>query len=357
MTLTTYPQISSTSPTSPDLKILNLSRLLTRLEHNLLSPSADLKSLRRNEYQRMRIAANVEYARTLLSQLERTLPTLKPLDRRHELQTDLTRKRQTLKLLQDVLDRSSAEEEMRLAQSADAESDLDSDEADEIILEGEEEEGEAVTVTPEAGSTSSASEANRDADSVSEEVHAEAEGDAEAESETDIHIPKTTPRTTASITTAPPPSATATAAAAATLRHRHQRGPGPAAATDSAAITTGCAPSASASKLQETEQTLDAHRAEQEDLTTSLLSLATQLKASSHAFHSSLEAEKSVLARTVDGLDRTTTNMDAAGKRMGMLRRMTEGKGWWGRMMLYAWIFGLWIVAVLLVFLGPKLRL
>ncbi|RLL96615.1 hypothetical protein CFD26_105452 [Aspergillus turcosus] len=357
MTLTTYPQISSTSPTSPDLKILNLSRLLTRLEHNLLSPSADLKSLRRNEYQRMRIAANVEYARTLLSQLERTLPTLKPLDRRHELQTDLTRKRQTLKLLQDVLDRSSAEAEMRLAQSADAESDLDSDEADEIILDGEEEEGEAVTVTPEAGSSSSASEGNRDRDavSVSEEVHAEAEGDAEAESETDIHIPTTTPRNTASITTAPPPSATAAAAAATTLRHRHQRGP--AAAPDSTAITTGSARLASTSKLQETEQTLDAHRAEQEDLTSSLLSLATQLKASSQAFHSSLEAEKSVLARAVDGLDRTTTNMDAAGKRMGMLRRMTEGKGWWGRMMLYAWIFGLWIVAVLLVFLGPKLRL
>jgi hypothetical protein len=57
MTLTTYPPISSTAPTSPDLKILNLSRLLTRLEHNLLSPSADFKSLRRNEYQRMRIAA------------------------------------------------------------------------------------------------------------------------------------------------------------------------------------------------------------------------------------------------------------------------------------------------------------
>lgn len=57
MTLTTFPQISSTAPTSPDLKILNLSRLLTRLEYNLLSQSADLKSLRRNEYQRMRIAA------------------------------------------------------------------------------------------------------------------------------------------------------------------------------------------------------------------------------------------------------------------------------------------------------------
>lgn len=346
MTLTTFPQISSTAPTSPDLKILNLSRLLTRLEYNLLSQSADLKSLRRNEYQRMRIAANVEYARTLLSQLERTLPTLKPLDRRHDLQTDLTRKRQTLKLLQDVLDRSSAEAEMR--QSADP--DLDSDEEDEIILDGEEEE--AVTVTPEAGSTSSASEGNRDAvsEEAREQMHAEAEGEAEFE----MDISQTTSQNTALTTATPQPSATATAAAATpTLRHRHQSGP--TAVTDSTAIATGSA--TSTSKLQETEQTLDAHRAEQEDLTTSLLSLATQLKASSQAFHSSLEAEKSVLARAVEGLDRTTTNMGAAEKRMGMLRRMTEGKGWLGRMMLYAWIFGLWIVAVLIVFLGPKLRL
>ncbi|KAH2461357.1 hypothetical protein KXV71_005441 [Aspergillus fumigatus] len=345
MTLTTFPQISSTAPTSPDLKILNLSRLLTRLEYNLLSQSADLKSLRRNEYQRMRIAANVEYARTLLSQLERTLPTLKPLDRRHDLQTDLTRKRQTLKLLQDVLDRSAAEAEMR--QSADP--DLDSDEEDEIILDGEE---EAVTVTPEAGSTSSASEGNRDAvsEEAREQMHAEAEGEAEFE----MDISQTTSQNTALTTATPQPSATATAAAATpTLRHRHQSGP--TAVTDSTAIATGSA--TSTSKLQETEQTLDAHRAEQEDLTTSLLSLATQLKASSQAFHSSLEAEKSVLARAVEGLDRTTTNMGAAEKRMGMLRRMTEGKGWLGRMMLYAWIFGLWIVAVLIVFLGPKLRL
>jgi hypothetical protein len=48
--------------------------------------------------------------------------------------------------------------------------------------------------------------------------------------------------------------------------------------------------------------------------------------------------------------------MEAASKRIGMLRRMSEGKGWWGRIMLYAWIFGLWIVAILLVFVGPKLR-
>lgn len=37
------------------LPILNVSRLLARLEQNLLSPVADLKSLRRSEYQRMRV--------------------------------------------------------------------------------------------------------------------------------------------------------------------------------------------------------------------------------------------------------------------------------------------------------------
>lgn len=58
MTVTVFP--SSTKfhdGTSPDLTLLNVSRLLARLEHNLLSPGADLKPLRRSEYQRMRVNA------------------------------------------------------------------------------------------------------------------------------------------------------------------------------------------------------------------------------------------------------------------------------------------------------------
>lgn len=53
MTLTAY----SSYPDSPDLAALNLSRLVARLEHNLLSSSADLKPLRQSEYQRMRVGA------------------------------------------------------------------------------------------------------------------------------------------------------------------------------------------------------------------------------------------------------------------------------------------------------------
>lgn len=70
----------------------------------------------------------------------------------------------------------------------------------------------------------------------------------------------------------------------------------------------------------------------------------------------SLEAEKPLLSQTGESLNKNTDGMAAAEKRMGMLRRMSEGKGWLGRMMLYAWIAGLWFIAILLVFVGPKMR-
>ena len=95
---------------------------------------------------------------------------------------------------------------------------------------------------------------------------------------------------------------------------------------------------------------------ESTNLTASLLALAQSLKASSTAFSTSLEADTETLNRATEGLDKNTTGMEAAGKRMSLLKRMSEGKGWWGRMMLYAWIGGLWVVAILLVFAGPKLR-
>ncbi|EAW07520.1 uncharacterized protein ACLA_022340 [Aspergillus clavatus NRRL 1] len=362
MTITAYPTTSPSS--SPDIAILNLSRLFTRLEHNLLSPSADLKSLRRSEYQRMRIGANVDYARTLLTQLERSLPHLKPLDRRHELQTDLTRKRETLKLLQDVVDKSAADAELRGvagAHDADFDSDDDGDEAEEILLD-EETTGhaDAETATPE---TATSDADTRDTPS-EEDLEGEEVSPATTITTTTTTTTAATPITaTAAATTASsssPPPASASASASVRHRYRHQKtstAPTSTPATTTATATataTGISPPAS--KLAATEETLSLHRTEQEDLTGSLLSLASQLKASSHAFQSSLEAEKSVLARAAEGLDRTTSNMDAAEKRMGMLRRMTEGKGWLGRMMLYAWIFGLWVVAVLIVFLGPKLR-
>lgn len=114
--------------------------------------------------------------------------------------------------------------------------------------------------------------------------------------------------------------------------------------------------SSGATNEADTETILSHNRFEQEALTDSLLEMAKQLKNQSVHFQNTLEGDRGILDRTVEGLDRTTLGMEAAGQRMGTLRRMTEGKGWWDRMKLYAIIFGLWIVAFLIVFVGPKIR-
>jgi hypothetical protein len=105
-----------------------------------------------------------------------------------------------------------------------------------------------------------------------------------------------------------------------------------------------------------TEALLTHNRTEQESLTSSLLSMAQQLRASSNAFASSLEDEKSILNRATEGLDKNKLGMEAAQRKMGYLRTMTEGRGWMGRMMMYAYIAGLMMLALVIVFVLPKLR-
>lgn len=104
------------------------------------------------------------------------------------------------------------------------------------------------------------------------------------------------------------------------------------------------------------EAILDQQRAEQDALSDSILKMAGALKASSKKFSSTLEADKEALGRAGDGMAKTEQSMEAARGRMGTLRKMTEGKGWWGRMLLYAWVYGLMLTLVLLVFVFPKLR-
>ncbi|KAL6230940.1 hypothetical protein BDW75DRAFT_234031 [Aspergillus navahoensis] len=323
MTLTTYPAITDPS----DLAALNLSRLVDRLEHNLLSPNADLEPLRQSEYQRIRVGVNIEYARVTLQALERSLPQIKPVNRRHELQASLSRNRQTLKQLQNILDEIQAEEEIRVSASGNG-WDLVEDEEDEDA----DSDGEDLLGTPE----DTADEATPEDDLV-------VQGATRKNSNTEA--PATTVVDAGSLLS-PIPTAPAPASTPA-LRNRHHN-----TATVSSTIPKPIA-TATGSSLHdaakatgpqtgaETEADLATDRLEQENLTSSLLDLATQLKTSSQQFQASLEAEKSVLARAAEGLDRTTGNLAAAERRLGMLRRMTEGKGWWGRMMLYAWIFAL----------------
>jgi len=55
-------------------------------------------------------------------------------------------------------------------------------------------------------------------------------------------------------------------------------------------------------------------------------------------------------------LEKGSAGMEAAEKRMGMVRRMSEGRGLWGRLLMYVWIGGLWVLALAVVFVLPKLR-
>jgi hypothetical protein len=84
--------------------------------------------------------------------------------------------------------------------------------------------------------------------------------------------------------------------------------------------------------------------------------MASALRESSLAFATSLEEEKDILENTALGMEKNEDGLKAAGQRMGMLRRVSEGRGWLGRMLMYAWIAGLMVIALLVVFVMPKLR-
>lgn len=108
--------------------------------------------------------------------------------------------------------------------------------------------------------------------------------------------------------------------------------------------------------LETTEELMSHNRSEQDALTKGLLGLARSLKESTVNFGASLEAEKDVMKRAEGSLEKSSLGMEAAGRKMGTLRRMSEGQGWWGRVKLYGCIFALWVFLFLVVFLGPKLR-
>ncbi|KAI5274710.1 hypothetical protein E4T47_02313 [Aureobasidium subglaciale] len=78
---------------------VDLDQLLTRLSNTLLSPTADDTHLRTTPYERNRISANVEYARTLLLRLEHTSSDLKIASQKTALQSSLQQKRDLIKSL------------------------------------------------------------------------------------------------------------------------------------------------------------------------------------------------------------------------------------------------------------------
>lgn len=283
---------------------LTLNRLLAHLDTSLLSSDADTHQLRYSHYERNKVGANVEHARTLLLTLEKQASTIRIQSQRQQIQADLQRKRDLIKRLNARL-----QELEQLGDENEDDEDSDDDEDEDIMA----------SYAPARNDTDAGLDTGGDANGIR------------------ISNPE-----------------------ANELRSRRK----PLQASDNlqqASTTAREQLFAGQNRkqdplLSQSETLLSHNRLEQESLTTGLLGLARALKESSLQFSSSLETEKDTLKRAEGGLEKSALGMEAAERKMGMLRRMSEGQGWWGRIKLYGFIFALWVACFLLVFIGPKLR-
>ncbi|OAQ87225.1 synaptobrevin [Purpureocillium lilacinum] len=333
----------ATASDSQQIAVVQLSQLLSRLQQSVLHPTPEREHrLRTSEYERARLEANLEYARAQLFKLEQDALALKAPTRRLELQGALTAHRDTLDTLLDRL-----EDLKQIA--ADEEADDSSDEED---LLGD------IVPTPSESMDSTSAEATED--------RSVREATPDPPSPTPGAVPKPPPAPSAapplpidvSPTTTTPPVSLPTQTSQ-TLRSRTGTQTPTSHTTARAALFANRRRGEATSPQTSTataEAILDHQRVEQDALSDSILKMAGALKASSQRFSTTLEADKEALGRAGEGMDRTERGMDATRGGMGALRRMTEGKGWWGRMILYAWVYGLMLSLVLLVFVMPKLR-
>ncbi|KAK1599004.1 synaptobrevin [Colletotrichum navitas] len=335
-----------------------LNQLLRRLDQTILhADKGRERRLRASEFERARLNSNLNYARSLLTRIEQEAMHIKLLSRRQDMQADLNRKRE---LLERLVDRMQDLEQLH-------EEDDDNSSGSEDILAD-------IIPTP-----------SESMDSRSTDIPMDYTGDQDEDEEPEIPDLPAPVSALPTEPSQPPPPATASEAeqplshqppettaelGTTTTQSLRSRGPirpdSPTAATTATARaalfasrrsnTSKSAASAPASSTATAEAILDHQRAEQDALSESILKMASALKASSQKFSDTLEQDKNVVSRAADGMDKTEQSMDAASRRMGTLRKMTEGKGWWGRMILYAWVYGLMVGLVLVVFVMPKLR-
>jgi len=326
--------------------LLDLNRLLGRLEQNILRASAEQeRRLRRDEFQRTRARYDIETARAVLTRLEQDALATKIHSRRQELQADLTHKRE---LIDDLLERIQDLEDMGGAEDDGGSS-----------SEGEED------VLAEIIQTPSESMDSRSTGVTAADEHAE-EGEAAVAGATtevprpieDEAPPPDAPRPEDASAATPEPPQTMLSQ---TMRARGPRPSQPGTAggeKDGTAQTTLASlfESRSTAGTATEEAILDDHRKEQEALSEDILRLARALKDKSLSTSRLLDEDKDVLGRVGEGLDATDRNMESAGKGMGALTRLTEGKGWWGRMILFGMVYGMMLLLAVLFLTLPKLR-
>jgi hypothetical protein len=286
----------------------------------------------------------------VLTKLEQDALAIKVHSRRQEVQADLNRKRD---MFEQLTERLRELDEIGI----DSEDD-DSEDGEDLLSE--------IIQTPSDSVESATDEQPGEYDAPNEQRDVEEEQEEEQET-TVIHnplprpdIPPSTMADQTSSTTrgeAKQPGTTVSQA----LRSRTRAAEPPADTAESSARAQlfGNRPGSATTALSTTATTeaiLDHQRAEQDRLTESLVDMASRLKAQSKTFSSTLEEDKDVLSTASTGLEKNERGLDAASRGIGTLRRMSEGQGWLGRMLLYLWIFGMMVLAVVIVFVLPKLR-
>ncbi|KAL2752644.1 hypothetical protein ACRALDRAFT_1077824 [Sodiomyces alcalophilus JCM 7366] len=343
------------APTNtPERSFAELTQLLSRLEQSILRADPEReKWLRSDEFERKKTNYNLDFARKLLTRLEQEALGVKLQSKRLDIQSDLNRKRE---LLERLMDRMHDFEQLQCEGE-------DTPEGVALLAEimaasSENVDSPSGTATEETGKP----DANEEIPSrpPPESPSLAAQPPSTAPTSTDDPQPPSSP---------PGPGSVPASVSTITTQTVRPRASHPAPAQDTATSTARAAlfanrrmnsiskvPATTGTSTATTEAILDQQRAEQDALSDSILKMASALKMSSQRFSSTLEEDKALLSRAGDGMDRTEKSMDAASRRMGALRRITEGKGWWGRMILYAWIYGLMVALILLVFVLPKLR-
>lgn len=290
---------------------------------------------------------NIDYARLLLTRLQQDALGIKVHARRQEVQADLNQKRD---LLEQVTDRMRDLEELS-AHAIDDDDDASSEEDDILSM--------------------IIARHSQILDSRSTDI---LEKDAGKEDQGDNILKTTEPRQNGSngrvvetleeVISEKPDTLTSHS-----LRPRGQQpapsGPEKVTQDLDTARTTGATTqrslllgdrSAEVSDLSTKEAILDRERREQEEITEAMSKITKELKLSSLRFSEALDEDKEMTEQAAKGLSSNELGLEAAARKIGALTRMTEGKGWWGRIILYAWIYGLMAVLVLVVFVLPKLR-
>nr|POF18696.1 hypothetical protein CFP56_62204 [Quercus suber] len=261
-----------------ETSVPSLTRLLISLNTELLESPSD----RTTQYDRNRIGANVEHARTMLLTLEKQSSTIRIASQRQSTQADLQSKRALIKQFQARL------EEMDSQSSDD---DVDDEDEDEDTPATSQTYGPARTDTT-SGLDTGETQGSRLSSTQQSELRARKPA---ATSVTGEHVAATSGREQ---------------------------------------LFAGRPTDADASALRSHEALESHNRSQQAQLEQGLLALVQSLKQSSRNIGASLEADKEVQARAQSGLEKTSGEMDAAQRSMGMLRRMSEGQGWWGRIKL-----------------------